>query len=214
MLTYPILYSFVRCPYAIRARFALKYVGIRCLLREVNLKSKTAALLAVSAKGTVPVLLLPSGDVIDESIKIIEWALEQYQPANERVLPLSSDKKSQELIEFNDTIFVKIIHKYKYRDRYPEIDHAKNEQAMHEHLQKLNNLLEQHTFLFSGKLSMADLGLFPFIRQIFTTNPDHFQRLGLIHLSRWLDYFVKHPLFPEVMAKHSVWQPDDDPIVF
>ena len=212
MSTLPILYSFVRCPYAIRARFALKYVGIQCILREVNLKNKPVSLLSISPKGTVPVLQFPDGTLLDESIKIMEWAIGHDSSRNEKILSLASDKKAQNLIEFNDRVFVRLIHKYKYRVRYPEDEYAVNKQALHEHMHVLNNALSHHTFLCSENISIADLALFPFIRQIFIVDSAHTLRFG--HLGRWLDYFVQHPCFSLAMTKYPVWQPHDEPIIF
>jgi len=116
----PILYSFVRCPYALRARVALAYSNIKCILREVDLKNKPLELLKVSPKGTVPVLQLPTGQIIEQSLEIIYYSLAQNDPLGISNISANDQTLADELIEKNDKIFVPLLNKYKYFDRYPE----------------------------------------------------------------------------------------------
>lgn len=183
-------------------------------MREVHLKDKPFALLEISPNGTVPVLQLPDGNVIDQSLKIMEWALQQSDHTDRIIWRDDTNGRIQSLIDYNDTTFVKIIHKYKYRECYSKNELIENEVQLSQHLHKLDTLLKENTFLVSNRPSIADLALFPFVRQVFMVNPDDFQKLGLIHLTRWLHYFVKHPLFLPVMAKHPIWQPNQEPIIF
>jgi len=114
----PILYSFRRCPYAMRARLAIAYSGIKLELREIVLRNKPEEMLAISPKGTVPVLQLPSGEVIDESIDIMRWALAQHDPNDWYSEPYIPAIES--LITQNDESFKPWLDRYKYADRYPE----------------------------------------------------------------------------------------------
>ena len=119
-LSLPILYSFRRCPYAMRARMALHYSNINCILREVDLKNKPSAMLEISPKGTVPVLQLPDGRLIEESLEIIYYSLDQNDPEGLNNLSSETTLKARHLIEKNDMEFVGILRKYKYFERYPE----------------------------------------------------------------------------------------------
>lgn len=209
--TLPILYSFRRCPYAMRARFALKYAGVSCVLREVNLRDKPESLLRSSHKGTVPVLVFPHGEVIEESIKIVEWALEQK---GEPQLSPSLEAEAQALIQFNDTEFVKIAHRYKYRDKYPEADFHPNEQKLYQHLATLNHRLSSRSFLIADNITKADIAVFPFIRQVVQIAPEKFAMSSLQQLMQWLNNFLQLPLFEYIMFNHAVWVPGDSDVIF
>lgn len=210
-MTLPILYSFRRCPYAMRARFALKMAGITCALREVDLKNKTESLLTISPKGTVPVLVLPSGRILDESLHIIEWALEKKDDAP---LDESLEAKAQTIIRLNDTQLVGIAHRYKYCDKYPDVDFAVTEKNLYEHLEKFDHLIGDKQFFLGDTLTKADIAIFPFIRQIVQIAPEKFAQPSLKNLMRWLDSFLKHPIFSQVMAKYPVWRAGDEEQIF
>jgi len=156
----PILYSFRRCPYAIRARLAIKISGIKVELREILLKDKPKEMLEISPKGTVPVLLLPDDLVIDESREIMMWALTQNDPENW----LESIDKSNSLIDQNDNEFKPHLDHYKYADRFPEYSKENYREQTNAFLKQLDQRLNESRYLISDKISLADMAIFPFIR--------------------------------------------------
>jgi glutathione S-transferase len=195
----PILYSFRRCPYAIRARMAIHYAGIQVELREVELKNKPATMLAVSSKGTVPVLLDTDGTVIEESLEVIYWALEQNDPEgwiNPATLP-----KAKTLIDKNDNEFKGWLDKYKYHVGYPQHppeyyrDHCEIFFAL------LNAQLAQYQYLLGEQITIADIAIFPFIRQCALVDETWFKRTPYPNLHRWLTAFLQSKTFLSVMRK-------------
>jgi glutathione S-transferase len=189
-----------------RARFALKYAGITCYLREVSLKNKPEALLDISPKGTVPVLQLNQNMVIEESLEIIRWALRQHDPENYLQLSHAQQDLAELLIKYNDTKFIKILHAYKYHDLYPDIDYSSTKKKLFDHLNYLNNLLNNRNFLVANNPSIADIALFPFIRQIARINEEEFRSWPYDKLILWLDYFLAHPAYKSSMKKYPIWQ--------
>jgi len=216
----PKLYSFRRCPYAIRARMALHYAGIAVEHREILLKDKPQAMLDVSSKGTVPVLVL-ADDVIDESIDVIQWALSQNDP--DLWLSHSLD---HELILENDGSFKSKLDRYKYFERYPECSQQSYFEDCLVYLEKLETSLVEAQelmgkevdtqdkeapgkyFLQSSKLTVLDIAIFPFIRQFAFVNKEVFDQLSLPRLQHWLDHILKSKLFLLVMEKRPLWKTD------
>ncbi|MGG5240467.1 glutathione S-transferase [Pseudomonas lurida] len=192
-----LLYSFRRCPYAMRARLALRYSGACVRIIEVSLKAKPAEMLALSPKGTVPVLSV-NGEVIDESLAIMQWALAQHDPDNWR---LRGDPSVLALIDENDQGFKYHLDRYKYAERYPEypMEHYRAEGEVF--LQKLEGLLEDRAYLLAHHPSLADMALAPFVRQFAHVDRDWFARAPYPRLQRWLEAFLQSPLFIGVMAK-------------
>lgn len=206
----PILYSFRRCPYAIRARMALFYSGIEYELREVNLRNKPAEMLAISPKGTVPVLQIASGEVIDESLDIIFYALEQNDP--EGMLDFSEEVKKQinQLIDDNDTKFAKLLRKYKYFENYPEQSQAEyRKQIEDEFLVKYENMLKDTIAdrpYFFAKKSIADIAILPFIRQFAFVDEDWFFTSNYKNLITWLKAEIDNDNFENIiLAKKDPW---------
>ena len=209
----PILYSFRRCPYAIRARLAIAYAGVSVELREIMLKNKPPSMLEYSPKGTVPVLVLPSGQVIDQSLEIMHWALAQnkgdwYSGAAECL------KTIDQLIAQNDTQFKPWLDKYKYADRYPEYSQAFYREQCEVFIAQLNTRLEQHTFLMADQCTLADAALVPFVRQFALVDRAAFDGCRFYFVQRWLADFLASPLFKEVMPKFAPWQPGDKALLF
>ena len=213
-----ILYSFRRCPYAIRARLALAYAEIDYELREVSLKNKPQAMLDISPKGTTPVLqvwderarsTLPphqSFIVLEESLDIMNWALQQHDPAG--WLDLSKDDLAiaQQLIAINDHQFKKSLDRYKYANRFPERSPADYRQEAEVFLQTLELRLTATSFLFGDHPTIADIAIFPFIRQFAYVDWNWFQTSTYSHLQKWLAYHEASQLFETVMVKYPVWQ--------
>ncbi len=203
-MTWPVLYSFRRCPYAIRARLALKASGTPVALREVVLRSKPAELLAASPKGTVPVLQLPDGTVIDQSLDIMRWALSQHDPHG--WLQAAAAPEALHWITLNDVAFKPLLDRYKYPERHPERSAAQwRDQGIETLLGPMNDRLVQSTQLLGERVSLVDMALLPFVRQFAQVDADWFAQAPLPGLQRWLQAHLATPLFESVMAKHSPW---------
>ena len=196
----PILYTFRRCPYAMRARLAITYAGIEVEHREILLKAKPQAMLNVSPKGTVPVLVLEGGQVIDESLDIMLWALQQHDPKDW----LSHQAQALTLIDINDNTFKPWLDKYKYAERFPEHSKAYYRKQGETFLQTLETLLAQHTFLHASQPSLADYAIFPFIRQFAFVDKTWFEQT-YPKLQAWLSQHLQSSLFEKIMAKQPLW---------
>jgi len=211
----PILYSFRRCPYAMRARMALHYSGINCELREVALRDKPNALLAASPKGTVPVLVLPDGSVIDESMDVIHYAISKNDPEN--ILDFSKKIKSEINVAIlaNDTEFALLLRKYKYFEKHPEETQESYRQKIESHfLEKYEKMLDGNQFLF-GKKSIADFAILPFIRQFAFADKDWFFTSKYKNIITWLNNHIESDVFEDIiLAKHTPWKEGDEPIYF
>ena len=199
----PILYSFRRCPYAIRARMAIAYASINLEVREVSLANKPPEMTHISPKGTVPVLQLDNR-IIDESIEVMAWALEQSDPDN--WLALGLQQQQQTLIEENDNSFKAWLDKYKYWDRFPEQSQQAYRGQAENFISKLDKNLNEQRYLLGNKICVADMAIFPFIRQFAFVDKDWFDQTNYLGLQRWLGEILDSPLFTQVMKKHSVWQ--------
>ncbi|MBX7276996.1 glutathione S-transferase [Pseudomonas sp. ERGC3:05] len=192
-----LLYSFRRCPYAMRARLALRYSGVPVQIVEVSLKAKPAEMLALSPKGTVPVLSV-GGRVIEESLEIMQWALAQHDPDD---WLLKGDPRVLDLITENDQVFKHHLNRYKYAERYPEqpMEHYRAEGEVF--LQTLEGLLAGNDYLLAEHLSLADVALAPFVRQFAHVDREWFAGTPYRQLQAWLQRFLESPLFIAVMAK-------------
>lgn len=210
------LYSFRRCPYAMRARLGILFAGLKVEIREIVLRNKPAHMLAISPKGTVPVLqLLKDNDtqrgVIEESREILEWALQQDDPQG--LLNTDLDSANQ-LIEQNDNEFKHWLDRYKYWDRHPEQSQLEYRQQGEVFLQQLEQQLSQHAYLLGDTISMADIAIMPFIRQFAHVDRDVFYNLPYPKLQQWLKNWLEHPLFVQCMVKLQPWQEGDKRVVF
>ncbi|MDA7826025.1 glutathione S-transferase [Porticoccaceae bacterium] len=199
----PILYSFRRCPYAIRARMTIAYASITLELREVALANKPQAMLAISPKGTVPVLQLRDR-VIDESLEVMRWALNQSDPEN--WLGFDNQREHSTLIEQNDNEFKDWLDKYKYWDRFPQQSQQDYRVKAENFLLKLEQRLQQNAYLFGDNMCMADIAIFPFIRQFAYVDKPWFDNADYPSVQRWLTQFLQSKLFQQVMLKQAVWQ--------
>jgi glutathione S-transferase len=207
--SFPILYSFRRCPYAIRARMSLYYSGITLEHREILLREKPKEFLELSPKGTVPVLKISETELLEESLEIMIWALKQNDPAGW----LNADKNTTDaLIERNDNLFKKSLDRYKYPNRYPEEDCSNAQNQCKEILQDLNHRLEKTEQLCTNNITLADIAIFPFIRQCAFTDKNWFDTLPIPKLHQWLDNHLKSDLFSTVMVKFDPWEKGDAPL--
>ena len=210
------LYSFRRCPYAMRARLGILFAEQKVELREVVLKNKPVQLLTISPKGTVPVLELINQDssqqqVIEESREILEWALEKNDPQGLLNTDLTSAKA---LIDQNDNEFKHWLDRYKYADRYPEFTQQDYRQKGEVFLQSLETLLTKNKYLLGDTISLADIGIVPFVRQFAHVDRDVFYSLPYPYLQAWLKNWLEHPIFKQVMIKYQPWQEGDELVVF
>lgn len=204
MSAQPILYSFRRCPYAMRARLALLYAEQTVELREVALKNKPPELRAVSAKSTVPVLVI--GDqILDESLDIMQWALQENDP-DQWLNAVQGSLLNHALVQANDHEFKPLLDRYKYYDRYPECSQEETLQQTLPYLNDLERLLELHYgFLAGNTFSALDAAIFPFIRQFAHSDWPRFEQLHLPRLQTWLSGCLESSLFKSCMRKYPLW---------
>ncbi|WP_426204183.1 glutathione S-transferase [Pseudomonas sp. TWP3-1] len=195
------LYSFRRCPYAMRARMALRFSGVTVNIVEVSLKAKPAEMLAISPKGTVPVLDA-GGQVIDESLEIMRWALARNDPddwllKDDSFGALWMDK----LIEGNDQVFKVHLNRYKYAERYPEqpMEVYRGEGELF--LAKLEELLKGRDYFLADHACLADIALLPFVRQFAHVDREWFAQTPYVRLQAWLERFLESDLFTSIMKK-------------
>ncbi|MBK5418403.1 glutathione S-transferase [Pseudomonas sp. TH31] len=195
------LYSFRRCPYAMRARMALHYSGVEVQVVEVSLKAKPAQMLALSSKGTVPVLDV-DGRVIDESLEIMRWALAQNDPQDwllkdDSFAALWMDK----LIVGNDQVFKVHLNHYKYAERYPEQPMEFYRAEGEKFLSQLEEMLGRNDYLLANHPCLADVALMPFVRQFAHVDREWFAQTPYVRLQAWLQRFIDSELFTANMKK-------------
>jgi len=201
-MTEPVLYSFRRCPYAMRARMALIASGIACEIREVKLRDKPPEMLAASPKGTVPVLVLPDGKVIDESIDIMRWALGHSDPEDW----LAGDDVA--LIATNDGTFKHHLDRYKYADRH-DTDPAEHRAAGLAILRDLEARLTA-SYLCGARRTLADIAIMPFVRQFAETDRGWFDAQPLPRVQHWLADLRASALFETAMVRRDPWRSETD----
>ena len=208
----PILYSFRRCPYAMRARMAIHASGQKCELREVLLRDKPPSMIEYSLKGTVPVLILQDGNVIDESLDVIDWALNLNDPDNWQ--RSKDNEKTKELIKINDGEFKHHLDRYKYSKRYDNEDPEFHRKKCLKFIELINNELNNSEYIFDDNISYADIVLLPFIRQFRIADMEWFDSLPYDNLKKWLSSFLDSSLLHSIMKKYDLWKEGDKSIVF
>ena len=216
-----ILYSFRRCPYAIRARWALVNTNQIVELREVILKNKPIELIQISKKATVPVLKTSLNKVIDESLDIMIWSIER---SNMHALLGKNSAQSQEifsLIQTNDKIFKYHLDRYKYASRFDLEESKTHRTACMKILLSLNNRLKEFSnkgkplFLVDAKETLADWSIWPFVRQFRIAEIKKFdQNHEIKFLRNWLNYYLTHKKYSVVMKKNEPWSKQNNPIIF
>ncbi len=219
----PVLYSFRRCPYAMRARMALMASGEQVGLREIVLRDKPQEMVEASPKATVPVLVLADGTVLDQSLDIALWALGRKDPQG--WLPADDDQRKAMLdfIDEMDGPFKHHLDRAKYSTRYVEDSEdaqavaqfeAHHRQAALEILKSLERRLSQSAYLFGSQPSFADVSTFPFIRQFANSDRDWWAAQALPHLQNWLTTWLESPLFEAIMEKYRPWKETAKEIAF
>jgi glutathione S-transferase len=210
---FPVLYSFRRCPYAMRARLALAVSQQACIHREIKLRAQPAELLAISPKGTVPVLDLRNGVVLEESLDIMLWTLSRHDPEGWLALCAADLQEARRLIGWNDGDFKRHLDRYKYPDRYPGQAREVHRAEASLFLTQLNQRLTGQPFLFGAKASLADMAILPFVRQFAAVDREWFDAQAWSALRHWLDTFTASARFASIMDKHEVWRADAKPVV-
>ncbi|WP_028951819.1 DUF952 domain-containing protein [Synechococcus sp. CC9616] len=206
----PILYSFRRCPYAMRARWALLQAGLLVHWREIALRAKPQEMLDTSPKGTVPVLVLEDGTVMDESLELMQWALAQANPRH-----LVQNDANNALIAENDAAFKHHLDRFKYTDRYPGETKESHEQAGRCILRSWSDRIAAHGWLTGPQIGIADSALWPFVRQWRIADPDGFDGdASLAPLKHWLQHFLNSPDFERLMQRADPWCPGGHQPVF
>lgn len=196
-----VLYSYRRCPYAMRARMALSYAGVAVEIREISLRDKPLDMLSISPKGTVPVL--QTGPlVIEQSLEIMQWALSQ----SDKDGWLNNLEASADLITINDGPFKRLLDQYKYPNKFPEVAIKDTlDKAMDICLLPLEQRLQKSRYLLGDQMRLADVAIFPFIRQFSMVDPVWFEKSHLNYLKKWLNEQIESDLFLSVMHKYPTW---------
>lgn len=204
------LYSFRRCPYAIRARMALAYAGIRVELREIKLSDKPVEFIRLSSKATVPVLYTRAGELLEESLDIMYWALAISDPDQW----LSGDDESVALIRLIDEEFKPLLDAYKYSDRESGQSQLQHRNRAESFLDILECRLAQQTWLMGERLTLCDVAIMPFIRQFSGVEPGWLEQSDFVRVSHWLKRQIDSDLFRYSMQKYAFWQVGDQAVYF
>lgn len=210
-MSLPILYTFRRCPYAMRARLGLLLGQRNVEIREITLKAKPEALLRASPKGTVPVLVLTDGKVISESLEIMRWALSSTHPQSHACPTLLGQTVHEQaqianLIHQNDHEFKPWLDKYKYADRYPAQTQSDYFRYANGFLDTLETHLNRHRYLINDQLSLADYAIVPFIRQFNAVDPKRDLSRSHPQLIAWLNTLTTSEIFTQAMHKYAIWE--------
>lgn len=207
-MSFPILYSFRRCPYAMRARLAILLGKKVVQLREVVLQDKPEALTSISLKATVPVLQFSNGQIIEESLEIMMWALQEHSIW--QALDTEQRKQSLLLIEHNDISFKNALDRYKYADRYPQQSAAEYCAEGEIYLDILEQRLTQSEGLVANELTLADFAILPFVRQFAFVDMAWFESCPYPAVRNWLQAFLNSEVFLQIMHKYPQWQENDE----
>lgn len=227
-MTLPILYSLRHCPFAMRARLAIFRSGQAIELRDVVLTNKPASMLRASPKGTVPILVVSADLIIDESLDVMLWSLGQSDPHdlllqqkndhNDTPLHgLTAQQRLSEILAFikvYDSEFKGCIERYKCAKRYHESNLIELREACEVYIQDLETRLAKHEFVFGKHESLADIAIFPFIRQFAKVERQWYVQSPYENLKRWLNAYLQSAMFNKVMAPNDIWEEGTKGIVF
>lgn len=202
----PILYSFRRCPYCMRAHMALKYAQIKTIIREVELSNLPPEALAVSPHATVPSLVIDDNIQMDESWDIVKWAVQQNDHQNWLGENNQYLQQAEMLIETNDFSFKTDLDHYKYADRHPEQTMEYYRKQCEDFIEELEESLEQNQFLVADTISIADIGVFPFVRQFSLVDKEWFDKAPYPKVQNWLNALLATEWFLDAFKKHELWK--------
>jgi glutathione S-transferase len=207
----PVLYSFRRCPYAIRARMVLLQCGLQAEVREILLSAKPAAMIEASAKATVPVLCMTDGTVLDQSLDIIQWAL--YKSDDPAGLFTTERERQLGLVERNDNEFKYWLDRYKYHVRFPEEAPEHYRQQGMNFIAAVDARLTESSYLFGECPQIADIAVMPFVRQFRGVDQPWFDDNAGDAIRRWLCHWLESDSFAAAMTKYPVWQDGQSPVM-
>ena len=210
---FPILYSFRRCPYAMRARFVLRYAFKKVELREIKLQNKPKDFLNISPKGTVPVLVLSTKELLDQSLNIMMWCLKSSDNSKVNDLKNNLPNNFLDQIKNLDDEFKINLDKYKYPNRFEVSEKYFFRDKNVIFLNHLEDKLKNSVFLNSDKIGLLDYAIFPFIRQFRNVDIEWFENLNLSFLNSWYSSIVESKAFFDIMKKYKVWDAEDIPII-
>jgi len=210
----PVLYSFRRCPYAMRARLAIAVSGQRCELREIVLRDKAPEFLEASPKGTVPVLVLQGGTVLEESLDLMDWALSMNDPEGWLRPEASSVEAMRVLVERCEQEFKPRLDRYKYPNRYEGISPVEERGLAIGFLLELEGILATNACLFGEQVTFGDMAIAPFVRQFANVDRAWFDSQNWPHLLSWLETFLQSERFASIMRKYPKWQAGDEVTLF
>ena len=213
----PVLYSFRRCPYAMRARYIIALLNVSVYLREVVLKSKPSELLALGGRSSVPQLIDIDGIRYSESLDIIFWTLSLSVDKKkvDELWPTGNIQRNKikAWIAYNDHFFKHWLDRYKYADRYSEFSEIYYRDKGLVFIRRLDKRLNERIFLFGQKVCIADISIFPFVRQFIMVNQKWFESSQYDNVKRWLAEFVNSEIFKSVvMVKHTPWEAGQEDI--
>lgn len=208
---HPVLYSYRRCPYAMRARMGIWASGLEVEQREIVFWDKPNEMLQASPKGTVPVLILENGQVIDESLDILLYALHQNDPY--QWLPSKEPERSlaDSLVALNDQ-FKPFLDHYKYADRHPEKTQYEHREDGCFFLNHLESALTKNLYLLNNRVSFADIAIFPFVRQFANVDKNWWSTRPYVKVDQWLTALVESDAFAAVMKNRPTWEPKHHPL--
>ena len=209
---YPILYTFRRCPYAMRARFAIRSSKIIVEVREIRLQEKPSEFLRSSPKGTVPVLITNSGEVLEESLDIINWALHINDPQKWLAKGRLNDQEVTKILDELENKFKTNLDKYKYPSRFLWVDKYLYRDKNLFFLKKLDSYLKNNISLNCEHLTLLDYAIFPFIRQFRNVDPEWFDKLNFSFLNKWVKQIIDSEDFSSIMKRFKEWKPNEVPI--
>jgi glutathione S-transferase len=222
LMNLPILYSLRHCPFAMRARLAIFKSQQAVEMRDVKLDNKPAAMLVASPKGTVPILVVSSSHIIDESLEVMLWSLRQCDPENLLLSDPLKNNNSEEsrlpellaFIELYDSEFKSCIEDYKCAKRYHESNLIECRQACEVYVQDLEQRLSQHDYIFGEQESLADIALLPFIRQFAKIERQWYVGSSYVNVKRWLNKYLQSAMFNKVMTQYPIWNEKTQGVIF
>lgn len=214
-MPFSVLYSLRQCPYAMRARLGILHSGQSVILRDIDMKNKPESMLTASPKGTVPVLVRTNGSVIDESIDIMFWALQQSDP-KALLYPQQPEQMTDilRLIQHNDTDFIDALQQYRAASRYHDTNEKECRDKCVERLNEIEQRLSQHQYIMGETPSVVDYAILPFIRQFSRVDKKWYAQAPLPNLRAWLMTHYNDPNFSKTMVAHPKWQEGSTPIIF
>lgn len=218
-MSLPILYSLRNCPFAMRARIAIYKSQQPIDLREVDLKNKPAQMIEASQKATVPTLVLPLNQVIDESLDVMLWALKENDPADlfQSKSSETPEKRKEEiltLISVFDSEFKGHLEQYKCAKRYHESNLQTCRNTCERYIQNLEERLSKHQYLIDDNESLADIAILPFIRQFAKVERQWYLTSPYPLVKKWLNQYLQSAMFTKVMAKYPLWTEDSEVSIF